>query len=204
MRELIHAINDDHNVAPTRPAGRAVRNPGHLTINEKLLLTDLLLRFTSMRKHIEQGQVHSDAVLYDQFLREVFKNWSSNQRSNPAPIWWEPKFNETSIEVGVLRVNHPEPGSAVIPELPVSSARAAGAPAMLGLTLNLEEGSYAFLWRDSNCKFINPKYVTLHDEFTMATARAAAVEHYDGRTRGRVVSFNTELVVSAARRRIRN
>ncbi|EEU47212.1 uncharacterized protein NECHADRAFT_77437 [Fusarium vanettenii 77-13-4] len=134
---------------------------------------------------------------------KVFKNWSSNQRSNPAPVWRDPKFSETSIEVGVLGVNHPEPGSDIIPEIPLSSARAAGAPTMLGLTLNLEEGSYAFLWRDSNCKFINPKYVRLNDEYTMATARATAIEHYNGRAIARIMSFNTDLIISAARRRIR-
>ncbi|RTE71507.1 hypothetical protein BHE90_014078 [Fusarium euwallaceae] len=88
-----------------------------------------------MRKHLAHEFVHSDAELYDQFFREVFKNWSSDERSNPAPIWREAKFAETSIQVGVLRVNHPEPGNGdVIPNfccrpltlparLPCSSSR---------------------------------------------------------------------------------
>ncbi|RSL98833.1 hypothetical protein CEP52_010107 [Fusarium oligoseptatum] len=54
---------------------------------------------TSMRKHLAHEFVHSDAELYDQFFREVFKNWSSDERSNPAPIWREAKFAETSIQV---------------------------------------------------------------------------------------------------------
>ncbi|KAI8721793.1 hypothetical protein NCS52_00321800 [Fusarium sp. LHS14.1] len=157
-----------------------------LTMNEKLLLADLLIQFTSMRKHLPQERVYSDAVMYNQFLREVFRNWSSVTKSNPKPIWRDPKFKETSIEVGVLRVNHPEPGSDAIPELPLSAARAAGAPAMLGLTLNPRGGLY----------------VQLSNEYTMATARAAAIEHYDGRAVERIMTFNTSLVVSAARRRI--
>ncbi|KAL2690078.1 hypothetical protein Neosp_004146 [[Neocosmospora] mangrovei] len=185
-QKLIHAIDDDHDVVLTRQAGRALRSPSQLKMNEKLLLADLLIQFTSMRKHLPQERVHSDAVLYNQFLREVFRNGSSVTKSNPKPIWRDPKFKETSIES----------------QAAMSAARAAGAPAMLGLTLNLEEGSYAFLWRDSNCKFINPKYVQLSNEYTMATARAAAIEHYDGRAVERIVTFNTSLVVSAARRRI--
>ncbi|RSL58645.1 hypothetical protein CEP51_014051 [Fusarium floridanum] len=173
-------------------------------MNEKMLLTDLLLHFTSMRKHMAHEFAHSGTELYDQFLREAFKNWSSNERSNPAPVWRDVKFTETSIQVGVLRDHHPEPGSGgVIPQLPLPSARAAGAPAMLSLTLNLDEESYAFLWRDTNCKFINPKYVKLDDGCNMARARVAAIEHYDGQTRERIVSFNTKLVISAGRRRIR-
>ncbi|RSL47181.1 hypothetical protein CEP53_010040 [Fusarium sp. AF-6] len=166
--------------------GLRIDEGGKEEVSRRLHLADTA-RLASMCKHIHWHM--------------IFKNWSSNEHSNPAPVWRDVRFTETSIQVGVLRDHHPEPGSGgVIPQLPLPSARAAGAPAMLSLTLNLDEESYAFLWRDTNCKFINPKYVKLDDGYNTATARAAAaVEHHDSQRRERIVSSNIKLIVSAAR-----
>ncbi|KAJ4311491.1 hypothetical protein N0V84_010409 [Fusarium piperis] len=202
--ELENAIRGDPDVAVTRAANTTIRRSGQLTVEEKLLLGDLLAQFMSSREHMAHEFVHHVTQLYDQFLRAIFKNWSSNTRRNPPPTWIEPKFSETSVQVGVLAVNHPEPGSGgVIPRLPVSPARSASAPAILGVALNLEEDSFSFIWRDENGRFINPKYVRLDDEFNMARAKAHAIEHYDHYQRERITSYNIRLVVSAARRSIR-
>lgn len=67
---------------------------------------DLLIRLMPMHKHTAHEFAYDDSQLHDQFLREVFKNWASNYRQQPFP-----KFLETSIQVGMLEVNNPEPNT---------------------------------------------------------------------------------------------
>ncbi|RSL61914.1 hypothetical protein CEP54_006019 [Fusarium duplospermum] len=72
----------------------------------------------------------------------------------------------------------PEPGT------PKLRARHAGQPVFLGLTLKLEEESYAWLWRDKARKFANPKYT------------------YDIWEENRIFTYNRAVVRTLARRSI--
>ncbi|KAF5013861.1 hypothetical protein FDECE_162 [Fusarium decemcellulare] len=146
----------------------------------------------------------SEKTMYQQFFNAVFDGWGSTHKTNNPKELPARMFCDTSMEVGFLKIHHPL-SQAQIRAGEVEQkrrARLASAPVYLGLTLNLEEECIAWLWRDSEERFINPKYIEYNPGMSKAKARIAVIENYDDAERTRIVSHNRSQVVSAARRRI--
>ncbi|KAL2690076.1 hypothetical protein Neosp_004144 [[Neocosmospora] mangrovei] len=185
QQTLFDAISADTHVTQNRAPNTPIRRPYDLTTHEKLRLVDLVERYRSMRDPSEDEE--ADIFdLWDQFMREIFKRWSSNRTIPSLGKFPDRKFDDANIQVGVLKENHPESGAGGQPgpHLPTSEARVAGAP------------------RDANCQFINPRYVELQNNMTRMQARCLAVENYDANEADRIINWNNKVVVNAARRRI--
>ncbi|KAI8721794.1 hypothetical protein NCS52_00321900 [Fusarium sp. LHS14.1] len=199
QQTLFDAISSDTHVTQNRAPNTPIRRPYDLTKHEKLRLVDLVERYRSMRDPAEDEE--ADIFdLWDQFMREIFKRWSSNRAVPSLGRFPDCKFDDANIQVGVLKENHLESGAGGQPgpHLPISEARVAGAPVFLEVTLSLETEQRGLL--DVNCQFINPQ--ECQNNMTRMQARYLAVENYDANEADRIINWNKKVVVNAARRRI--
>ncbi|RSL99165.1 hypothetical protein CDV31_012287 [Fusarium ambrosium] len=125
---------------------------------------DLLGGYAGMHAgHEDHG---GGSRLYQEFFRLIFREWSSENKNGAPPQWLERTFHDTSLKVGVLDKDQPEPNTTCrrinqpedddLPVLapfvtetssipPKSKHRKAGRPIYLGLTLNLEQEYYSWL-----------------------------------------------------------
>ncbi|KAJ4234574.1 hypothetical protein FSOLCH5_003923 [Fusarium solani] len=147
---------------------------------------------------------------------------------NGRPTLPPRKLPGTNAQVGVLLANHPEPVDQAEKPTQQSAARLAGAPALLDVMLWPEfetvygEGpweepiweetlwggdmssppSWAFLWRDQEGHPLKQRFVRFADGVTKKDAMVQAIAEYDRNETARVNTYNRELIINAARRRI--
>ncbi|CAF3550398.1 unnamed protein product [Fusarium graminearum] len=91
----------------------------------------LILIMTEGIQAIYPGKTPTIKDWHD-FVRGVFGGWTSMSVAPRHPVLREPRFDETHIEVGKLTTNAPSETN--------STARRAGAPVFLGVSLNYEQG----------------------------------------------------------------
>ncbi|KAF5013860.1 hypothetical protein FDECE_161 [Fusarium decemcellulare] len=177
----------DHSQRHRRSGFVATKHPHHSSrkaMNEKFALMDLVQHHVKMSKR--KGTISNGPLLYKHFLMLVFKEWTTGTRFNPNPSMKLRSFTDSNVKAGRQ----------------IRDARRCGAPVYLGITLNLEESTIGYLWRDQTPEFINPKYMRLDEGMTMASAPLAAINNYDLYKRDRVDTYNRNTIVGAARRRI--
>ncbi|RSL47173.1 hypothetical protein CEP53_010026 [Fusarium sp. AF-6] len=98
---------------------------------------------------MEEGDLTTEEKLALMDLLKGYKTMHGNHTVNPPPA-----PNQMDLASGngpIPPPLGPEPESGT----PKSRARHAGQPVFFGLTLKLEEESYAWLWRDKAGKFVN-------------------------------------------------
>lgn len=119
----------------------------------------LILIMTEGIQAIYPGKTPTIKDWHD-FVRGVFGGWTSMSVAPRHPVLREPRFDETHIEVGKLTTDAPSETN--------STARRAGAPVFLGVSLNYEQGQVLKTWRDKNCKGVSHPFVELHRGLTVA------------------------------------
>ncbi|RTE68437.1 hypothetical protein BHE90_017184 [Fusarium euwallaceae] len=152
-----YLASEDYEVKRSRQSSNLIQHYEDLTKYEKIALIDLLGGYAGMHAGHE---VHGGGSrLYQEFIRLIFRE---------------------CLKVGVLDKDHPEPNTTRrhinwpedddLPVLapfvtetssipPKSKHRKVGRPIYLGLTLNLEQEYYSWLWRDQGRQFVNPQHV---------------------------------------------
>ncbi|KAJ3526064.1 hypothetical protein NM208_g11364 [Fusarium decemcellulare] len=125
-------------------------------MNEKFALVDLIQHHVKMSKR--KGIVSNGPLLYQHFLMLVFKEWTTATKFNPTPSMKLRSFTDSNVKVASLAQDHPPSGAQVKAGRQIRDARRCGAPVYLGITLNLEESTIGYLWRDQTPEFINPKH----------------------------------------------
>ncbi|KAL2690077.1 hypothetical protein Neosp_004145 [[Neocosmospora] mangrovei] len=218
---FLYLAGQDYKVRVSRRRNTPIRSHEDLTQCEKVALMDLLSGYDEMYEghDVEGGR----GQMYVDFFREIFRDWTSEDGSGAPPEWRERTFHDTNVMVGILardhpepnttrrRVNRPEEGKAPVlapvvietDNIPTKSKhRKAGRPVYLSLTLNMEEGTHAWLWRDEGRQWINPKYVTYNPGLTSAKACEMVINHYDRHERKRLSAWNREVTTFLSRRRI--
>ncbi|RSL78596.1 hypothetical protein CEP52_017617, partial [Fusarium oligoseptatum] len=161
---------------------------GDLTTEEKLALMDLLKGYMTM--HGNRAVNPRRRELYREFFQVIFNRWDSVEGLDDPSTLTEPSFSHTSVRAGK---QPPRPAAF--------TARHAGQPVFLGLTLKLEEEPYAWLWREKAGKFVNPKYVEIAPELGKGEVRRRAIKNYD-LWENRIATYNRAVVRTLARRRI--
>ncbi|RSL61889.1 hypothetical protein CEP54_006027 [Fusarium duplospermum] len=221
-QRLVDIVNNDSDVKESRAARTPVLKPGDLTTQEKMALIDLVILFASLQEpEPTQGE---EAQTYHAFLHKVFTRWKSDKEENEPPLLDTREFPNVSVQAGVLDEDYIEHHQA-----DHRGARLAGAPVFLDFFLRPEtdicmewindepwhdeifggearplENGWGFLWRDKNGQPVSRGDVTLTDDFDNITdAKVAVILKYDQDKLLRVAKYNHELVITAARRRIR-
>lgn len=218
---FLHLASQDYEVRVSRHPNTHIKSHEDLTQYEKVALMDLLAGYDEMY----QGHdvVGSRGQMYVDFFREIFRDWTTEDGIGAPPEWRERTFHDTNVMVGTLARDHPEPNTTrrrvnrpeddkapvlapVVIEtedIPTKSKhRKAGRPVYLSLTLNTEEGTHAWLWRDQGGQWVNPKYLTYNAGLTSAKACEMVINHYDRREKKRISAWNREVTTFLSRRRL--
>lgn len=211
---LIGIVASDTDVKESRAAGTPVMKAGDLTAAEKMALVDLARMVVTIWKKALPFQAEV-AECYQLLLRRVFDSWTSKDNTVGSPTLPPRKFPSTVAQVGVLLTD------------PTDEADLA-APAFLDVMLPSEfesvygEGpwdeaiwddtlwggddscppTWAYLWRDQYGHPLKREFVEFAHGVTKNNAKARAIAEYDRNEMLRIITYNLELIVNAARRRI--
>ncbi|KAI8721792.1 hypothetical protein NCS52_00321700 [Fusarium sp. LHS14.1] len=193
---FLHLAGQDYEVRVSRRPNTHIKSHEDLTQYEKVALMDLLAGYDEMYEG--HDVVGSRGQMYVDFFREIFRDWTSEDGIGAPPEWRERTFHDTNVMVDVLtrdhpepnttrrRVNRPEEGKAPVlapvvietDDIPTKSKhRKVGRPVYLSLTLNMEQGTHAWLWRDQGGHWVNPKYVTYNAGLNCAKALMVRFHH---------------------------
>lgn len=223
---LIDIVASDPDVKESRAANTLVLKPGDLTTGEKMALVDLASMFITVNECFSD-QPKTDEY-YQIFLEGIFKDWASSDGENDPPILPPRKLPGVNAQVGVLNIDHPEPVDEAEKPTQQSAARLAGAPALLDIMMWPEfetvygqgpwkepiweetlwggdirsPSMWAYLWRDQDGHPLKHEFVQFAEGVTMKDAVLRAIAEYDQNEATRVVAYNREVIVNAARRRI--
>ncbi|RSM09189.1 hypothetical protein CEP52_004241 [Fusarium oligoseptatum] len=225
-RLLLDIVTNDSDVKESRSPNTPVLKPGHLTKGEKMALVDLAEKLVAMQKSLPKQA--DEARCYQVLLGDIFKSWTSKDKTDHSPALLPRKLPGMNAQVGVLKTNHPEPDDEAEKPPQQSAARLAGAPALLGMILFPEfeamygEGpwdepiwedtlwggdimslsGWAFLWRDQDGHPLKHRFVKFADGVTKKDAQVRAIMEYDRNESERIITYNRERIANAARRRI--
>ncbi|RSL61915.1 hypothetical protein CEP54_006018 [Fusarium duplospermum] len=92
----------------SRRSDNLIQRDEDLTKYEKIALMDLLGGYAGV--HADHEVHGSGSRLYQEFFRLIFRE--SSEDGNGAPLQWRKRtFYDTSLKVGVLDKDHPEPNT---------------------------------------------------------------------------------------------
>lgn len=171
----------------SRNAGTPIFNQHKMTVQELLCLSQVL---HSLAEVTGQAATMRDLI---SMLNHTFNGWDSSQGAGrPAPLV-DRKFEESRVQVGFLSQDHPLPAGRGQGQVP--AARRAGAPIFFGITLQYEDGTVDWAWRDRNNSGVSPRYVTLLPGKTQRSIRKDILVHFDKMEYDRIRVYNSRLAV---------
>ncbi|KAF4450309.1 hypothetical protein F53441_6592 [Fusarium austroafricanum] len=131
---------------------------------------------------------------FEDFMKQVFLCWTSQMGEYPAPKIQARSKKLTHVRVGVFTHDLPSDRGRT------PAARRAGQPAFVGIYLTEGFRQMVVECTDANGRFANPKFLRYNDDVKgYNDALRMAIEYYDTQERRRVVDFNRESCIHAAR-----
>ncbi|CAG7563674.1 unnamed protein product, partial [Fusarium equiseti] len=128
-------------------------------------------------------------------LEYSFDGWDTTHDVGLPPALAERKFNESRILAGTLSQDHPLPAGRSRSGQQVPVARRMGQPVYFGISLQYEDGTVDWAWRDRNNAGVSPRYVILANGKTPRSIRADILVRFDTMEYDRIRVYNSRLAV---------
>ncbi|EEU46739.1 uncharacterized protein NECHADRAFT_77433 [Fusarium vanettenii 77-13-4] len=197
--ELTELFSEDTDVFGSRPPNTIISKPSDLTHDEKLLLKDLFVAYVDMPGQGSHASLSPE--FYKEFFDEIFKYWVSSHRVNIRPVLQPKTEEQTRIQIDDSWAES-EPQATTGPK--IVRKRKLFEAIFLTMQFNSVEETFTWTWQNnerkdapfSAIKRYLPRGVTKNDVILMA------IENYDSFERKRITSYNRDLIINAARRRI--
>lgn len=190
LQVLMKLLDEDPDFVESRAPSTVIRKGGHLALDEKLRLRDLLHEYARMPGNDPDL---SPSELYKSFFDDIFKCWTSAHAVSQGPTLPRREPGQSCIGIDDSWVVMPLVGRRLC------------VPVYLTMEFDPEKETFAWIWRDQSQELLTPEELKLRLPKGVTTSEAivAVIGHYDNIERERVTSYNRGKIVNAARRRIR-
>ncbi|RSL47174.1 hypothetical protein CEP53_010027 [Fusarium sp. AF-6] len=149
---------------------------------------DLIGSYAEM--HAGHEVYGSRSRLYQEFFR---REWSSEDRNGAPPQRRERTFHDTSLKVGVLDKDHPEPNTT---RRHINWPEDDDLPVLAPFVTETSSIPRSLRTERLAGAFIDPHYVRLDPDLDRDQARNRVIEHYDHREKIRISAWNHPISVS--------
>ncbi|KAF4449832.1 hypothetical protein F53441_7027 [Fusarium austroafricanum] len=194
----IKEVLEDQDVVTAREPGECVSAHCGLLIGEKMKLHDLLKQY----EHVQRlgGTFLPADETYRRFYLTIFQNWDSSMDATESPTLPPRSKSEIQVQIGHL-TNDATFGQPEGSTRRNSKARKNATPVYLSLDLDVD--GIHWIYKDKNGNRVDTTNIKLLLGLSDAQAKHNVLTHYDTCEKNRICGHNLQLIMEAARRRVR-
>ncbi|KAF4954359.1 hypothetical protein FGADI_5299 [Fusarium gaditjirri] len=187
QRLMIAAIDDVDMVygipaALAKLANHHKWTPRHIIVDEAARLNEN----TTFMLQPQTPPIMLTITGYRKFLENLFEDWNSALDAPENPVLPMRTSKQTTICVGGLAQDLPLPAENQGTDTVLDEWRKVHAPVYFEMTLDYENGTVLWTWKDKRNRGFHPEYVGLTDGKTEITIRIQLLNQYESKERIRI------------------